>query len=129
MPYPAAIDPNKVGEYPAIVYTGGGYFFDEVLEYRVWCLPDNTVEYSYDIDACHSFVTYQEALAFAENTENSAQPLALVRQFEWVDQPSRGIYIHNKGERLTEWRPEWLDRGTRKPNDIAQFLQKNAVSK
>ncbi|MEC5210688.1 hypothetical protein RCH20_001764 [Psychrobacter sp. PL15] len=130
MPYPTAIDPDKVGEYPAMVYAGGGYFFDEVLEYRVWCYPEHKVKNidhnDGESDNCHCFATYQEALEFADNTQNAERPIALVRQLEWIDQPSRGIYIHNKGERLTEWRPEWLERGARTMNDISQFLQKNS---
>ena len=33
--YPNAIDPDMVGEYPALAKAGGGYVWDEVLEYRV----------------------------------------------------------------------------------------------
>jgi hypothetical protein len=35
--YPTASDPKKVGKYPALAGAGGGYVWDEVLEYRVWC--------------------------------------------------------------------------------------------
>ena len=38
--YPLAIDENMVGEYPALVKSGAGYFYDDVLEYRVWCHPE-----------------------------------------------------------------------------------------
>jgi putative acetyltransferase len=34
--YPLAIDPNRVGSYASATKSGGGYFYDEVLEYRVW---------------------------------------------------------------------------------------------
>lgn len=37
--YPDAQDPERVGTYPAVVKAGGGYVWDEVLEYRVWCFP------------------------------------------------------------------------------------------
>jgi hypothetical protein len=37
--YPNVINPSKVGTYPALVKSGGGYFYDEVLEYRVWVHP------------------------------------------------------------------------------------------
>ncbi len=37
--YPDAQDPERVGTYPAVVKAGGGYVWDEVLEYRVWCCP------------------------------------------------------------------------------------------
>jgi hypothetical protein len=35
-----AIDPNRVGTYSADTKSGGGYFYDDVLEYRVWCNPE-----------------------------------------------------------------------------------------
>ncbi len=38
--YPNAKDPDLVGTYPALVKSGGGYVWDEVLEYRVWCHPE-----------------------------------------------------------------------------------------
>lgn len=132
MKYPAVIDPDQVGKYPTMVYAGGGYFFDEVLEYRVWCHPDNSDADRYninDVDNCHCFTSYQQALAFAANNQNAATPVALVRQLEWIDQPSRGVYIHNKGERLTEWQPEWLDRGARTATDITHFMQKNSINR
>ena len=34
-PYPPAAYPEKVGTYPALCHSGGGYFYDDVLEYRV----------------------------------------------------------------------------------------------
>ena len=137
MKYPTVIDPNQVGEYDEYADSGGGYFFDEVLEYRVWCYPnkgaeiidtDNYNDSSNSIanDYYQAFTTYQQALEFANSTQHAEMPVALVRQLEWVDQPSRGVYIHNKGERITEWKAEWLDRGARKANDIAKFLQKHA---
>src|SRR5262245_25271489 len=38
--YPRAIDPARVGTYPAEIHAGGGYVWDAVLEYRVWCHPE-----------------------------------------------------------------------------------------
>lgn len=37
--FPVAVDEKMVGEYPAEAKSGGGYFYDDVLEYRVWCRP------------------------------------------------------------------------------------------
>lgn len=34
--YPPVRDPDQVGTYPAAVCAGGGYVWDDVLEYRVW---------------------------------------------------------------------------------------------
>lgn len=142
MPYPAAIDPSLVGEYDEYADSGGGYFFDEVLEYRVWCCSNSITEVIDTDDykqnnASNSnhhayyraFATYQRALAFAASTQNAETPVALVRQLEWVDQPSRGVYLHHKGERITEWQAEWLARGTREANDIPDFLQKHTQAK
>jgi hypothetical protein len=45
MRYPRAANPKRVGKYPAVVKAGGGYVWDEVLEYRVRvasCLPVST---------------------------------------------------------------------------------------
>lgn len=38
--YPTAIAPATVGSYPGSVKSGAGYFYDEVLEYRVWLHPE-----------------------------------------------------------------------------------------
>ena len=35
--YPAVKDPSLVGTHPVVVGGGGGYVWDDVLEYRVWC--------------------------------------------------------------------------------------------
>lgn len=37
--YPTVVDLHMVGKYPVLTKSGGGYFYDEVLEYRVWCHP------------------------------------------------------------------------------------------
>jgi hypothetical protein len=39
-PYPDAVDPSLVGTYPAEAGSGGGYVWDDILEYRVWCHPE-----------------------------------------------------------------------------------------
>ena len=38
--YPDAVDPSLVGTYPAVAGSGGGYVWDDVLEYRVWSHPE-----------------------------------------------------------------------------------------
>lgn len=134
MLYPAVTNLERVGEYDEAAYSGGGYFFDEVLEYRVWYYPDidtdvdgnslNTTNEYY-----RAFATYEQALTFTNDNPDSKMPVALILQLEWIDQPSRGVYIHNKGERITEWQVDWLSRGARKANDIDEFLFKNAKSK
>lgn len=137
MTHPTVIDPDQVGEYDEAAYSGGGYFFDEVLEYRVWCYPDtvaditdnNGIALSVTNHYYHAFATFEQALAFANDTPEARKPVALIRQCEWVDQPSRGVYIHNKGERITEWQTAWLAKGARQRDSIREFLLRQSQSK
>jgi putative acetyltransferase len=127
MPYPDAIEPELVGEYPASAKSGAGYFFDHVLEYRVWCHPECGAPDEFDgEDYYYAFASYEEALAFSTDTEGAEEPLALIRQLEWVNEPEPGIFIHEKGERIAEWRVEWLGRGPRTPGAIELFIQSQA---
>ena len=107
--YPPALDPAKVGEYPAVVKAGGGYVWDAVLEYRVWCHPHDGAE-DPDGDGSDYYVleTYAEALAFSRSTKGAEEPLALVLQREYIDEPEPGRYAHVKKERLAEWPVEFL---------------------
>lgn len=64
MKFPRAIDIEKVGTYPATAGAGGGYVWDEVLEYRVWCHPHEGAEESEDgSDYYYAYATYEEAFA------------------------------------------------------------------
>lgn len=121
--YPTAIDPAMVGEYPAYAKSGAGYFFDEVLEYRVWCHPELGAADEFDgEDYYYAFETYEEALEFAEQTAGAEAPLVLIRQWEWINEPSPGEFIHERGERVAEWLPEWLARGARQSGQIEAFI-------
>ena len=66
--YPLAIDANMVGEYPALVKSGAGYFYDDVLEYRVWCHPEH-----WGIDECdgqdyyRTFASFEQAQIFSKS--------------------------------------------------------------
>ncbi len=117
--FPPAIDPDKVGEYPAKSFAGGGYVWDAVLEYRVWC-HEETGDYFY------AFATLDEALECSEREANAEAPLALVRQDEYIDEPEPGQYRHVKEPRVTEWPPEFLSRPKRTPNTIPDFLSPDA---
>ena len=67
--YPDAIDPEMVGEYDAACFSGGGYFYDHVLEYRVWCHPERGAEDIYQgDDYFYAFATFAEALAYSQQT-------------------------------------------------------------
>lgn len=63
--YPDAVDPDLVGTYPASVFGGGGYVWDDVLEYRVWCHPERgAADLEDGNDYYYPFTTYAEALRF-----------------------------------------------------------------
>jgi hypothetical protein len=126
--YPAVKDPGMVGEYPGLVKAGGGYVWDDVLEYRVCCCPaegapDNDGECS---DYYYAFETYEEALDFSENNVGTEEPLALVCQEEFIDELEDGTYVHVKEQRLTEWPVKFLSRPKRTPNTITDFLSPDA---
>jgi hypothetical protein len=125
--YPKVKDSNLIGEYPALVKSGGGYVWDDVLEYRVWCHPENGAPNTEDgDDYYYVFETYEEALQFAEETEGADEPLALVLQEEYIDEPETGNYVHVKAQRLTEWPVPFLNRPRRTTNTIPNFLSPNA---
>src|SRR5262250_3336131 len=124
---PDAVNRGLVGTYSADAKAGGGYVWDDVLEYRVWCCPARDSSDLADwIDYYRAFATYAEALAFSQNTEGAEEPLALIRQIEYIDEPSPGEYHHVKEERITEWQVEFLRRPRRTQNAIPDFLSPNA---
>jgi putative acetyltransferase len=116
-----------VGEYPALSKAGGGYVWDAVLEYRVWCHPENGAPDEDDgSDYYYVFDNYPEALQFSENTAGAEAPLALVLQREYIDEPVDGQYIHVKEERITEWPVQFLHRPRRTDRTIPNFLAPDA---
>jgi len=117
--YPVAIDPGKVGDYPALAKSGAGYVYDEVLEYRVWIDADGD-------DYYYAFATYEDAKDFSEKMEGAEEPLVLVLQHEHISEPEPGKYEHVTGDRITEWRVEWLEANKRRPDTIANFLREKA---
>ena len=115
--YPPVLDPSKVGTYPARTKSGGGFVWDAVLEYRVWCHdPDGGDDYF------RAFASYDGALAFAEATPEAEAPLALVLQREYIEEPEPGEYIHRREERITEWPVAFLTRPVRSAETIPDFL-------
>lgn len=125
--YPNAIDPAQVGDYPALSKAGGGYVWDAVLEYRVWCHPERgAVGEANGGDYYQAFATYEEALAFSNDTAGSEKPLALVRQDEYIDESEPGQYVHIKAVRITEWPVEFLSRPRRTASTIPEFLAPDA---
>jgi putative acetyltransferase len=127
MRYPAVKDPSLVGTFPAVAASGGGYVWDEVLEYRVWCHPEAGAPDEADgSDYFHAFATYKEAARFSDATAGAEEPLALVLQREYVDEPEPGRFIHVKKKRVTEWPVEFLRRPRRNARTIPDFLAPDA---
>jgi hypothetical protein len=125
--YPKVKDPNLVGEYPALAYSGGGFVWDDVLEYRVWCHPPAGAPDTEDgDDYYYAFESYEEALEFSNSNNGCEEPLALIIQEEYINEPEPGKYVHVKEERITEWPVEFLKRPRRNPNTIPDFLSPNA---
>lgn len=125
--YPDAVDPSLVGTHSAVAKAGGGYVWDEVLEYRVWCHPERGAPDEEDgSDYFYPFATYAEAVAFFESMQGAEEPLALIRQVEYIAEPTPGEYVHVKEERIAEWPVEFLRRPRRTPNTIPDFLSPDA---
>jgi putative acetyltransferase len=117
--YPVAVDPDNVGEYPALAKSGGGYVYDEVLEYRVWIHPNGD-------DYYHAFATYEQAKLFSNNKERAEEPLVLVLQREYIDEPEPGRLERVVGRRIAEWRVEWLKDSKRGPDTIKSIINASA---
>ncbi len=92
--YPTVLDSTRVGTYPARSKAGGGFVWDEVLEYRVWCSPhDGAEDKAAGSDYFYAFPTYGEANAFADDSvgaEDTAGP----------DSPTR-VYRGTRGGPLS----------------------------
>lgn len=67
-------------------------------------------------DYFYAFATHAEAVAFFERTEGAEEPLALIRQVEYIDEPKPGEYRHVKELRVAEWPVTFLQRPRRTPN-------------
>lgn len=122
--FPVAIDSGRVGTYPPETKSGAGYFYDDVLEYRVWLHPERGAE---PLNGSHdyfiAFAQYEHAEEFSKKSSGAETPLVLVRQFEWIDEPKEGQYVPKKGERITEWQVAWLKTNKRTKTSIEEFLK------
>lgn len=124
---PEVLDPARVGEYPARAFAGGGYVWDAVLEYRVWCHPEHGApDLCEGSDYFYAFASHGEAQAFADQTPGAEEPLALVLQREYLDEPEDGRFVHVRQERITEWPVALLSRPRRTPRTIPDFLAPDA---
>ena len=125
--YPEIKNINLVGSYDAVAKAGGGYVWDDVLEYRVWCYPSMGAkdlcggdDYFYSFDNC------EEAIMFSEEIKGANEPLALIIQHEYIDESEEGEYVHKKEQRIAEWPIEFLLRPKRDKNTIPNFLNPDA---
>ena len=127
--YPNAIDPALVGTYPASVKAGGGYVWDAVLEYRVWCHPERGAQdLAEGSDYFYAFASYPEALEFSQRTRGAEEPMVLILQEEYIAEPEPGHYIHMRERRITEWQVVWLKRSRRTAQTIPAFMSPDAPS-
>jgi hypothetical protein len=125
--YPRAIDPARVGRYPATAAAGGGFVWDAVLEYRVWCHPEDGAPDEADgSDYFYAFASLPEALRFSKRHPGAEEPLALVLQKEYIEEATAGKYIRVKKRRVTEWPAEFLSRPRRTKDTIPDFLSPTA---
>lgn len=125
--FPTAVNPKRVGKYPAVAHAGGGLVWDEVLEYRVWCHPESGApDLNGGSDYFYAFATYPRALAFSRRTPGAEAPLALMRQKQYIDEPTTGHYLHIRRVRITEWPVAFLNRSRRTRNTIPDFLSPDA---
>jgi len=122
--YPPAVNNAQVGKYAPESKSGAGYFYDEVLEYRVWFCPERGAKsVNGKNDYYVAFAEYERAEQLTRVSSGAEQPLALVRQYEWINEPEPGHYQAQKGNRITEWQVEWLDGNKRTPDSIGEFLR------
>ena len=125
--FPAVLDPAAVGTYPALAKAGGGFVWDEVLEYRVWFSPSRGADDVADgSDHFQAFATASEALAVAERSNGAAEPLALVLQREYIDESVPGEYVHVPEQRVAEWPLAFLSRPRRDADTIPAFIADDA---
>ncbi len=94
-----------------------------VLEYRVWMNPPEGGD-----DYYKAFPIYEEGLAYSKSTLGAEEPLVLILQREWIDEPQPGNYVLKNEERLTEWKVEWLAGSKRSPEAIERFLAEHQRS-
>lgn len=58
--------------------------------------------------------------------KGTEEPIALILQKEYIDEPQEDEFIYVKEHRITEWPVEFLSRPKRTQNTILEFLSPNA---
>lgn len=121
--YPLAVDNAKVGKYAAETESGAGFTYDDVLEYRVWFCPERGAKPLNGKDDYYiAFAEYEKAEELSKASRGAEEPLVLVRQYEWINEPKPGQYEAKKGNRLAEWQVEWLEGSKRTPGSTRELL-------
>lgn len=127
--FPIVLVASRVGTYAGSVKSGAGYFYDEVLEYRVWLHPERgAADLAGGEDYFAAFARYEAALRYLREHRGAEAPVVLIRQREWINEPQPGAFTWEKDERLTEWRAEWLSGAQRQPDSIRHFLATHAAA-
>jgi len=121
--FPVAVDPARVGTFPGRTKSGAGYFYDDVLEYRVWLHPERGApRLAGNDDYFAAFARYEAAAEYSKQTPGAEHPIVLVRQRESINEPTPGTFEWEKTPRVTEWQVQWLRDSHREANSIPSFL-------
>ena len=122
--YPFAVDNARVGKYAPESKSGAGHFYDDVLEYRVWFHPERGADpLNGNDDYYVAFAQYEKAEHLSKSSKGAEEPVVLVRQYEWINEPEPSHYLAEKGNRITEWQVKWLDGSKRTSESIREFLK------
>jgi hypothetical protein len=65
-------------------------------------------------------------LEFSKGNKGTEEPVALILQEEFIDEPKAGQYVHVKKRRFTEWPAHFLTRPKRTERTIRDFFAPNA---
>ena len=105
-PAPEVVDPSKIRTYSLLCGAGGGTFWDEVLEYRVWTHGEGG-------DGATIFDNYKQAREFAEREGTIVLALVLQRETCWGNDGSDMKMEFE--ERKAEWQIAWLREDNHRP--------------
>lgn len=80
----------------------------------MWCHPHaGAPDLAEGDDYFYVFEHYAEARAYFEAHDGTEEPLGLVLQQEYLDEPAPSEFVHVQEQRLAEWPVEFLSRPAR----------------